>query len=182
MTPQERKIIANHYRTIRKILRADNTPPEIDMEQIISPSPLAEHEEAAWAYLQAICFWIFTFGIVICMAILLRGCNSPAWADEIPYTNTQIVNAIYKAEGGIHAKKPYGILSVPCRDTEDCRAICIRTVKRSRIRYSRHVGRNGETFLSYLSRKYAPIGAFNDPQGLNKNWIDNVSFFLRRNI
>ena len=40
------------------------------------------------------------------------------WSDE------EIVNAIYKAEGGSKAVKPFGILSVHCAGYDDCRQVC----------------------------------------------------------
>jgi len=95
------------------------------------------------------------------------------------YTNEQIADAIYKAEGGKQAKKPYGILSVPCDTEEDCRAICINTIKNNRKRYADYGHTEYETYLGFLSSRYAPIEAANDPQGLNKNWLKNVEFFLK---
>jgi hypothetical protein len=38
----------------------------------------------------------------------------------------------------------------------------------------------GEDFISFLSRSYAPLGAENDPQGLNRNWIKNVTHFYNK--
>lgn len=33
----------------------------------------------------------------------------------------------------------------------------------------------GLTTIEQIQRKYAPVGAANDPNGLNKNWISGVS-------
>jgi hypothetical protein len=35
-----------------------------------------------------------------------------------------------------------------------------------RLCYSRY-------FLSYVQRRYCPVGVSNDPDGLNKNWLEN---------
>ena len=90
----------------------------------------------------------------------------------------RITQAIWYAEGGNRAKKPFGVLSVPCEGYSACRAICRRTVVNTAARWKR-AGRPG-TFLHYLSLRYAPRGARNDPQGLNANWERNVYRHLRR--
>lgn len=121
---------------------------------------------------------IISFGkiglIVLAVGLLVLGSCVLAHA----YTDKQIVNAIYKAEGGENAKFPYGIRSVRCISTEDCRNVCLRTVKNNRIRHSKDVRRKTEAYLVYLSRVYAPIKASNDPKGLNRNWLRNVTYFL----
>ncbi len=35
-------------------------------------------------------------------------------------------------------------------------------------------------FIHSLGKRYCPVGADNDPKGLNKNWIKNVTFNYRR--
>lgn len=89
-----------------------------------------------------------------------------------PYWN-QVVDAIYMAEGGERAKKPFGILSVPCSDYGDCRKVCFNTVRNNYFRWI-DAGRPGE-YLEFLAKRYAPVGAENDPSGLNRNWLKNVS-------
>jgi hypothetical protein len=37
-------------------------------------------------------------------------------------------------------------------------------------------------FISYLSKSYCPIGASNDPKGLNKNWVKNVKTFYNKEV
>mgnify|MGYP003653092869 CR=1 FL=1 len=37
-------------------------------------------------------------------------------------------------------------------------------------------------FLSFLGRRYCPVGAANDPTGLNRYWITNVRAFSERNL
>lgn len=116
--------------------------------------------------------------VVLAGLMLIGGCFfiKPAHA----FSDEKIVNAIYLAEGGKNAKKPFGILTVKCNSYEDCRRICLRTVRNNRLRYIRDVRPNGEDYLSYLSRKYAPIGAGNDKTGLNRNWLKNVRLALLR--
>lgn len=90
------------------------------------------------------------------------------------YTNSQIANAIYRAEGGAGTKHPYGILKKYKHTT--ARQACINTIKHARRDYRYYRGR--EDFISYLGARYCPVGAKNDPKGLNKNWIKNVRRFL----
>lgn len=89
---------------------------------------------------------------------------------------SQVTDAIYLAEGGARAKKPFGILSVPCYDYETCRVIAYNTVRNNFKRWQA-AGRPGE-YLDFLADKYCPPSV--DPQG-NRNWKRNVRAILRRN-
>jgi len=53
---------------------------------------------------------------------------------------------------------------------------CAWTIKKNLERY-KNSDFNGD-FISFLQKKYCPIGAENDPKGLNKNWENNVRFYL----
>ena len=101
---------------------------------------------------------------------------SPLCADE--WTDNQIVNAIYKAEGGDKAQYPFGIRSVKCEGYNECRQICLNTVRNNHKRYANYGYKQFGTYLEFLASRYAPIGANNDPKGLNKNWLKNVRWFL----
>lgn len=93
--------------------------------------------------------------------------------------SSKIVDAIYLAEGGERAIKPYGILSVPCETKTECRKICENTVRNNYKRWEK-AGKPG-TYLEFLAARFAPIGASNDPYQLNRNWLKNVKKFLDRN-
>jgi hypothetical protein len=110
----------------------------------------------------------FILGMIFCQA---------AKGESIPDFN-RIVDSIYLAEGGAKAKKPFGILSVPCYDYETCRIIAYNTVRNNYRRWQA-AGESGE-YLEFLAQRYAPLGAANDPRGLNKNWIRNVRYFLEK--
>jgi hypothetical protein len=91
------------------------------------------------------------------------------------YNVEKLVSAIYLAEGGERAKKPFGILSVPCSDYSSCKKICTNTVRNNLKRWEK-AGKPGD-YLEFLSKKYAPVGMgknSNDPRNLNKNWYSNV--------
>lgn len=94
-----------------------------------------------------------------------------------PYFN-EIVDAIYLAEGGKRAVKPFGILSVPCSDYADCRKVAFNTVRNNYWRWDAG-GRKGE-YLAFLAGRYCPVGASNDPKGLNRNWLGNVERLINR--
>ncbi len=89
------------------------------------------------------------------------------------WTNDQIADAIYIAEGGSKTNHPYGILEKYKHTTP--REACINTIKHAR----RDWNGKGE-FLVFLRDRYCPIGASNDPTGLNINWLTNVKFYLQK--
>lgn len=88
-----------------------------------------------------------------------------------PYVDS-IVAAIYKAEGGRAAKKPFGILSVPCDGYEDCRAVAERTVRNNYVRWVK-AGRPGD-FIEFLGGRYAPVNV----HPLNRHWVKNVNALM----
>jgi len=89
------------------------------------------------------------------------------------YTDNQIADAIYLAEGGVKTSHPYGILAHYKHTTP--RQACLNTIA--------HAYRDWDSkgdFIEFLGSRYCPIGADNDPTGLNKNWVKNVKYFLER--
>lgn len=120
--------------------------------------------------------WFNAIGIwSLCTAVLLiGGCivSKPAHA----YTDEQIVNAIYLAEGGAKTAHPYGILAKYKHTTP--RQACLNTIKHKHIQWLAAGGKGD--FLIYLSQHYCPVGAANDPGGLNRNWVKNVRYFLNK--
>lgn len=96
------------------------------------------------------------------------------------YTDNQIADAIFQAEGGPKAKIPYGILSVKVKDEAEARKVCLNTVRNNRKRYTDYGYKQYDTYLEFLASRYAPVGAGNDPHNLNQNWIKNVKYFLEK--
>ncbi len=94
------------------------------------------------------------------------------------YSNEEIVNAIYKAENSV--KYPYGIKSLKYENRDDrslnkhdwARMICLNTVRNQKVRHSKHDC--GKDYLTCLWLRYCPPEAHK----LNKNWLENVKFFL----
>lgn len=108
-------------------------------------------------------------GVTLSILLLI---SAAALAQESVDVN-RLADAIYRAEGGTKTRHPYGIL-VKYKTTTP-RQVCINTINHALRDW------NGEgDFISFLGARYCPVGAANDPTGLNKNWIKNVRYFYER--
>ena len=126
----------------------------------------AEHDSA----------WIVVWAVGLALAVIcLAASCQQAWAEV--YDADQIVDIIYIIEGGDKAKKPFGVLSVPCNGYDDCRQICYNTVVNSFTRFQAD-GSQGD-FLEALAKRYAPINSDTD-NGTNKFWLANMKFYLAK--
>ena len=112
----------------------------------------------------------FLAGILACSSARAYSSGEEAYFQKV-------ADAIYRAEGGSRAKVPYGILSVKVRDEAHARQTCLEVI---RWRWELH-GAKREGFVEYLSRSYCPLSDPRDTQGLNSNWVRNVSWFLAQN-
>lgn len=101
-------------------------------------------------------------------------------ADEIDVP--KLVQAIYQAEGGALAQYPYGIRSVRFDGVDEAKRICENTVRNNIKRYEKKFNKSAETldFIDFLGDKYCPVGADNDPKGVNKNWKKNVTYWYKK--
>lgn len=90
------------------------------------------------------------------------------------FSNEQIVNAIYKAEGGAKAQYAYGIRSIPYGTIADARRYCFNSVRNGRARWIKA----GKPFdlVVYIGLRYCPPVAHK----LNSNWVSNVKWFLQK--
>ena len=162
-----------HIREVRRILRGN-------MAEIENNAPKTRH------------YWIGG-ALVVILSVLVAICLfcGCAMGQNLPisdkYTNIQYVNAIYKAEGGIHARYAYGIRSVHYRGIKEAREICLRTIKHKRRGWQREVKLHGFThyssFTQYLASKYCPTKSRNltaSEARLNKYWIKNVEYYLHK--
>ncbi len=114
---------------------------------------------------------------LILLLTLIPTCQ-PAFA--INYTNEEIADAIFKAEGGMKAQYWYGIRSVKYDSLKEARKICLNTIRNQRKRHSKH---NCElTYLECLHNRYAPTkGNLSQVEmNLNRYWLTNVLFFLNQ--
>lgn len=133
--------------------------------------------------------WVGIIGVIWGASLLLAGCSEAyAYADmshaeEVgqmtPYFN-QVVDAIYWAEGGVTTRHPFGVLSVKCEGYDECRQVCFNTVRNNWFRWEMQ-GAQGD-FIKYLAGVYCPVGADNDPRGLNRHWVGNVQKRLDNSV
>lgn len=142
-----------------------------------------KQEEADLARLNSIQKWSLMVTIAIGLTYILFSCSlchaakkSPADARIEEYPLDKWVNAIYITEGGAKTSHPYGILATYKHTT--ARDACKNTIKHKYQQWDK-LGRKGP-FLAFLGAKYCPVGALNDPMGLNRNWITNVKYYLER--
>lgn len=102
---------------------------------------------------------------------------------EENWTESEIVQAIWMAEGGAKAQYAFGIRSVKYKNIEDARRICLRTIRNNRKRYADYGWKKYPDFLSFLASRYCPVtGKLSQAEKrLNGNWLRNVKYFLTRN-
>lgn len=118
--------------------------------------------------------------------LLLSVIPISAWADKPSheYSDEEIVEAIGKAENSV--KYPYGIKSLKYEDRSDrslskkdwAKMICLNSIRNARKRWEK--AGKPEDFIFFMSRRFCPINAPDDPNGFNVNWKRNVHYFLRR--
>ena len=99
----------------------------------------------------------------------------PELRDEL----APIVAAIRHSENG-RAGREYGILHPKAlgKSYRTQAGWCAATVQKHYDRWHK-AGRKGD-FLESLARRYCPVGADNDPTGLNKHWLKNVTHFTQK--
>lgn len=91
-----------------------------------------------------------------------------------PINPYALILAIRASERG---RKGFEFGVVAAKDTDlktQCAWACA-TVRNTLERFKHQTAE--KDFIAFLGRRYAPVGAENDPQGLNQNWVRNVRFF-----
>jgi hypothetical protein len=90
--------------------------------------------------------------------------------------------ALRQTENGGRGRE-FGVLATPASGLEDQARIAANSVRNSLARFTRQggtaaidptTGRYSEAFLRFFSARYAPIGAANDPAGLNRFHARNL--------
>ena len=117
--------------------------------------------------------------IMLAILILVLLMVKVARAEE--YSNEAIVNAIYYAEGGAKTRFPYGILSIKVKNEAEARRVCLNTIRNQRIRHAKH--KCELDFISCLANRYCPTKGkhlTNDEKRLNKHWLSNVRYWLKK--
>jgi len=105
------------------------------------------------------------------VAFLMGAAYGFAYASQINVE--KLADSIFIAEGGTKTRHPYGILTKYKVTTP--RQACINTINHA----IRDWDGSGD-FIVFLGSRYCPIGAENDPTGLNKNWVKNVRYYYDR--
>ena len=90
----------------------------------------------------------------------------------------QMTQAIWLTEGGLKTKHPFGVLSVPCSSFTECRQITLNSLRNSWERYQK--AKTQMPFDEFFQKRWCPVGAENDPQGLNRNWLLNFRYFMEK--
>ena len=86
----------------------------------------------------------------------------------------KFADAIRRAEGNAN----YGVLSIPCKTEAKCRQICINSIKNNLKRYEK--SDKNTDFVGFMAKRWCPIGAENDPKGLNRNFERNLRSIYAR--
>lgn len=120
----------------------------------------------------------YNYAIMAILATIILIMTAGMVHAKEPINVDKLANAIYIAEGGSKTRHPYGILKRYKVTTP--RQACINTINSNYKRWVK-AGKRGD-FIEYLGRTYCPIGAKNDPTGLNKNWVKNVRYHYERII
>ena len=116
---------------------------------------------------------------VLKIAVVFFLSTSLSYGEIAPDFN-KLADAIFFAEGGTFAAKPFGILSVSCEGYGECRKVCLNTIRNNWKRFNDYGHKTHPDYLSFLASRYAPIGVSNDPKNLNQNWLKNVRYFYDR--
>ena len=74
----------------------------------------------------------------------------------------------------------YGVRSVKVKSKEEAQKVLDNSVRNNRLRWEK-AGKPGK-FVDFMGKRWAPIGAKNDPKGLNKNWPRNVRAALKKRL
>lgn len=115
--------------------------------------------------------------LILLLALSLTAC-SPVMAETVPNWG-KLADAIRLAEGNAN----YGILSHYKHTSY--RQACINTCKHQYRLWikARQIASNSKIeYLPWLAKKYCPVGASNDPKGLNRNWLKNVVYFYNKGV
>lgn len=96
--------------------------------------------------------------------------------------DARFLHALRRAENGRPGRE-FGVLSVPAPTYEDQARVAAESIRRNVERFEAMgrqavdpvSGRYSEEFIRFFSNRYAPVGASNDPTGLNRYHARNLS-------
>jgi len=118
----------------------------------------------------------YHFATAPVVAILLLA-SPPVYAEATP-NFSKLVDAIYQAEGGRKASRPYGVFYKGCdwNNPSYCRQICLNTVRNTYKRW--FSSKSSLSYLEFLRDRYAPLSH----HSLNQHWLKNVEFFYAQGV
>ena len=94
-----------------------------------------------------------------------------------------ILFAIRSSENGRPGIE-FGVLHPRAKDQPNSLRVqagwCAATISKNHKRWLK--SKEDVDFITFLGRRYCPVGADNDPNGLNKHWIKNVRTLTERNL
>ena len=95
---------------------------------------------------------------------------------QYPVNPFALILAIRESERGRPGLE-FGVMHPEARDTNlrTQAKWAIGTVKKNIERFENQS--EDTDFIAFLGKRYAPVGAKNDPEGLNQNWVKNVRYW-----
>ena len=84
--------------------------------------------------------------------------------------DAKLIQAVVTAEGDIFKAVKCSVPTV--RDREQALEITCRSAAHAMSDYIK--AHSGPQFVKFWGARWAPVGAENDPQGLNQHWTGNV--------
>lgn len=94
--------------------------------------------------------------------------------------DASFLHALRRAENGGPGRE-FGVLSVPAPTYEDQARVAAESIRRNVERFEQSgrpavdaTGRYTREFIEFFSSRYAPVGAANDPGGLNRHHARNL--------
>jgi hypothetical protein len=122
---------------------------------------------------------ITLINVILALSINCFGCDGRTsfCKKDLVLTEKKIntfADTVYRIEGGKKAKKPYGILTIPVKDEQSARKVCINTIKNNYKRWNA-AGRTN-CFIDFFANRWCPSSS--DYVG-NKNWKVNAHKILK---
>ncbi|MCE5184999.1 MAG: hypothetical protein LLF76_02615 [Planctomycetaceae bacterium] len=87
-----------------------------------------------------------------------------------------ILLAIRKAENGGPGKE-FGVMNPKAHNLDTQAGWAAATIVKNRKRWK--CTNRKDSFIEFLGKRYAPVGANNDPKGLNRHWVKNVTRWVQ---
>jgi hypothetical protein len=91
--------------------------------------------------------------------------------------NFLVLLSIRKSENGRPGRE-FGIMNKAANNLDKQAGWAACTIVKNRDRWNKTDKKID--FITFLGSKYCPVGASNDPTGLNKNWVKNVKTWYNK--